>query len=95
MVRILIGICRRSALHFPEFLFLVEWCFRKKKSNKLRYFGGARTLLRRYLGLRISFAFVTLRLCSSSRAKEVEAKILKMEKEEHFGIVAIEVGFLL
>ena len=55
--------------------------FSEKKSNKLRYFGGARTLLRRYLGLRISFAFVTLRLGMSSRAKEFEARILKMEKE--------------
>ena len=38
-------------------------------------------LLRRYIGLRVNFAPVALRLGISSREKELEAKILKMEKE--------------
>ena len=38
-------------------------------------------LLRRYLDLRISFVFVALRLGISCRVKELETKILKMEKD--------------
>ena len=41
------------------------------------------------MGLRVSFGLVVLRLGISSRAKEFEGKILKMEKE----VVAIEADF--